>query len=84
MRRFLILGLAWTALVLAVLLFWPSCVRSEGCWRLVDASADCLAQLAEANDRLWWTQTLPMLAFFASGYIVVGLIAVRRWRRSRG
>jgi hypothetical protein len=30
---------------------------------------------------LRWTQTLPMLVFFASGYVVVGALAVRRLRR---
>ncbi len=70
--------------MLTLLFVWPSGVRSDGCWQLIDARATCLVQLREMNDRLWWTQTLPMLAVFASGYVVVGVLAVREWRRHRG
>lgn len=83
MRRLLILAVVWTGVVVAVLLLWPLSLPGNGCWRLVDPPARCLAELAYLNDRIWWTQTLPLLAFFASGYVIVGLLAVRRWRRSR-
>lgn len=83
MRRLLILGVAWTGVVVAVLLLWPWSLPATGCWRLVDPPAGCLAELAHVNDRIWWTQTLPMLAFLASSYVIVGLLAIRRWRRSR-
>lgn len=83
MRRLFLWAVVWTAVVVAMLLFWPSGVRSDGCWRLVDASAACLAQLADLNDRLWWTQTLPTMVFLSSGYVIVGAFAVRRLLRSR-
>ncbi len=83
MGRLLILGVAWTGVVVAVLLLWPWSLPATGCWRLVKPPASCLAELAQVNDRIWWTQTLPMLAFFASGYVIVSLLAIRRWRRSR-
>jgi hypothetical protein len=50
---------------------------------LVQPTARCLAQLAEAHDREWWTETLPMLVFVGSGYVVVGAMAVRRLRLGR-
>ena len=78
MRRLLILAVAWTGVVVAVLLLWPWSLPATGCWRLVDPPAGCLAELAQMNGRIWWTQTLPMLAFFASGYAIVGLFAIRR------
>jgi hypothetical protein len=82
--RFLILGAAWTAVVLAVLLLWPSGVDTPGCAHLVTPSAACLGQLADLNDRAWWTRTLPLLAFVASGYVVLAVAAARHRRRSRG
>ncbi len=83
MRQIVIVALGWTAVVLAVLLLWPGGVQTPGCMRAVNASADCLAQAALANDRVWWTQTLPMLVLFASGYVVVGAFAHRLLRRTR-
>lgn len=71
-------GLVWTAVVLAVLLLWPSGVQTPGCMRAVNVSADCIAQAAFANDRLWWTQTFPTLVLMASGYVVVGAFARRQ------
>jgi len=83
MRQFALLGIVWTAVVLAVLLFWPGGVQTPGCMQHINPSADCLAQLTTANDRLWWTQTLPLLVFLASGYVAVAAFALRRRRRSR-
>jgi prepilin signal peptidase PulO-like enzyme (type II secretory pathway) len=83
MRQLLFLGVVWTGVVLAVLLFWPAGVQTPSCMKQISRSADCLAQVAVANDRLWWTQTLPMLVFFASGYVVVGALALRRLRSPR-
>jgi hypothetical protein len=84
MARFLILGAAWTAVVLAVLLLWPGSVDTPGCAHLVTPSVACIGQLADMNDRAWWMQTLPMLAFVASGYVVLAVLALRHRRRSRG
>jgi hypothetical protein len=83
MRGLVVAGTLWTAAVVAILLFWPSGVQSNGCWRLVDAPPDCLLQLREVNDRLWLTNTLPMLAVIAGGYLLVGALAVRTWRTRR-
>ncbi len=83
MRGVLILAVAWTGVVVAVLLLWTRSLPATGCWRLVDPPADCLADLAQVNAQVWWMQTLPMLAFFTSGYVIVGLLAIRRWRRKR-
>jgi hypothetical protein len=83
MRRLLILVVAWTSVVVVALLVWPWSLPATGCWRLVDPPAGCLAELAQVNDRIWWTQWLPMLGFFASGYVIAGVLAIRRWRRSR-
>jgi hypothetical protein len=82
MRQLLLLCVVWTAVVLAALLLWPGGVQTPGCMQHISPSADCLAQLAGANDRLWWSQTLPSLVFFASGYVVMGALGVRRVRRS--
>lgn len=83
MARWLFLGAAWTGVVVTVLLLWPRSVPSGGCWGLVEPPAGCLAELAQLNERVWWTQTLPILLFFAVGYVVVGLLAIRHRRRSR-
>lgn len=82
MRQFLLLALAWTAVVAALLLLWPSGVNTPGCMQLI-TPADCLAQATVMNDRLLWTQTLPMLVFIASGSVVVGALAYRRLRSPR-
>ncbi len=82
MRREVFLGAIWPVLVIVVALFLPWSLPVSGCWRLVDPPADCLNQLADANDRVWWTQTVPLLLLSASGYDVVGLMAIRRRRRS--
>lgn len=83
MLRYLILGLAWTAVVVAVFVYWPWPLPDEGCARLILRPPACDATLAQLNDRIWWTQTLPMLAFVASGYVIVGMLAIRQWRRRR-
>ena len=83
MRRIALLGLVWTAVVLIALLFVPWDLPQVPCARQVGASAACLAQLAERNDRAWWTQTLPVLAICASGYVVVALLTLRHIRHAR-
>jgi prepilin signal peptidase PulO-like enzyme (type II secretory pathway) len=83
MRRIVLLGLAWTAVVFAGLTFIPWGLEPVPCARLVGASAECLAQLAARNDRVWWTQTLPMLAAIAGGYLVIILLALRHIRHAR-
>jgi hypothetical protein len=82
MRGPLIAGLLWTVVVFAIVLLWPGAIRpGGGC--VVDAPPACLAQLREANERLWWTNTVPGLAVMAGGYFVVGAVAIRTWRQRR-
>jgi hypothetical protein len=84
MGRLLALAAAWTAVALAVLLFWPSGVETPGCASLVTPSAACLAQLADINDHAWWTRTVPLLVFLASGYAVIAVLALHDRRQSHG
>jgi hypothetical protein len=81
MRSLVIWTLIWSGIVAAVLLYVPGNIQSEGCWRTVGggASPKCLAELAALNDQIWWTRTLPMLLFLASGYLVIAVVALRRW-----
>lgn len=83
-RQLLLLAVAWTAVAAALLLLWPSGVETPGCMHLVTPTADCLQQAADMSDRLWWTQTMPLLLLVASGYVVVVVLAVRRLRARRG
>lgn len=83
MKRLVVLALAWSALVVALLLFVPVGVNSGGCWRLVQPTPDCLDQLAALNARQWWTLTLPMLVFLSSGYVLIGAAMARTWLRRR-
>jgi hypothetical protein len=83
MKRSVAWALAWTAFVVAFILLVPGDVNSVGCWRLVGAPPECLAQLAALNDHQWWTRTLPMLVFLSSGYLVIGAAMARSWIRTR-
>ena len=82
-RRLFLAILVWTFVVVYVVLFWPWSLPEPGCWQLVDAPAHCQVELAASNERVWWTQTVPMLAFLASGYIIIGALAARRRLRGR-
>ena len=76
---------AWTVIVALAVLFIPGTAGSfePGCWKAVGAPPACLAELAALNDRIWWTHTVPILLVFASGYVVIGVAAIREWRRAR-
>jgi len=84
MRRIALPYLVWTAVVLVGLLFVPWDLPAIPCARLVGASVACLAQVAERNDRVWWTQTLPSIAVGIGGYAVLALLTFRHNHRSRG
>jgi hypothetical protein len=77
MRLFFTLGVVWTFVVVLASQVWPWSVPTGDCWRPVHQSADCLAEAARLNEQVWRTQAPPLLAFVASGYIVVGLVGVR-------
>jgi hypothetical protein len=49
----------------------------------VNPPAHCQAELAEINARIWWTQTLPKEMVLASGYVLLAVVAIERWRRRR-
>lgn len=82
MKRLALWAVVWTAFV-AVFIFLVPGEGSAGCWVLVDAPPECLAQLAAVNDHLWWTRTLPILVFLSSGYVVLGAAMARSWLRTR-
>ena len=82
--RGLIVGiLLWTVISAGIVLFWPGSVQTPGCLHHISPSADCLAQAGVENDRLWWTQTLPMLLTIAAGDGAVAVIALLSVRRRR-
>ena len=83
MKRLAVWAVGWTLFIGAFLLLVPGGVSSSGCWKLVDASAACLAQLAALNDDQWRTRTLPMVLLFAGGYAVIGIAMARTWVRGR-
>lgn len=69
--RLFISTIAWTAIVVVAVLVWPGNINMPGCAHHIEPSPGCLERLAAYNDRLWWTETLPRLAVFASGYVVI-------------
>lgn len=85
MKGLLIGAAIWTGVVVAAVVFvpWdtflpPDLRMTSGCWRLVAPPPGCMDQLANLNDRRWWTLTLPLLVFISSGYVVLAILAVRR------
>ena len=85
-RRVVILAAAWTVLVVAIILFYPVGAlvpRPAGCWTTVGHGAECDAELRALNDRVWWGETVPLLAFIAFGYVAVVLVAIGA-KRLRG
>jgi hypothetical protein len=85
MRSLFVWTVIWSGIVAAVVLYVPTNLPSNGCWRLVGAPPECLAAVAALNDRVWWTRTLPMLVFLSSGYLIIAAVAwCRRFRRPVG
>lgn len=83
MRPFAIALVAWTAVVLAVLLFYPAGREVLGCMHLVGRSLACETQQVAING-VWWThETLPMLVAFAAGYLGIVGLRLACLRRSR-
>jgi hypothetical protein len=83
MRRIALLGLVWTALVLAVVFFAGGVVQTPGCMQKITLSPECSALAAQMADRAWWAHDLPILAICATGYVVVALLALRHIRHAR-
>ena len=84
MRGPILLLVAWTAVVALTLVLVPGQVNTPGCMPHINPSPACQALLTELNDRLWWTHSLPILAFLSSGYLVGVADLIRRLRRPRG
>jgi hypothetical protein len=84
MRRIVVLGLLWTVVVLAVVVFAGGVVQTPGCMQKITLSPECSALAAQMNDRAWWAHNLPILAICATGYVAVALLALRQIRRNRG
>jgi hypothetical protein len=83
--RGLIIGiLLWTMISAGIVLVWPGSVQTPGCLHAINPSADCLAQAGVESDRVWWTQTLPVLVIIAAGYVGVASIALLSVHRRRG
>ena len=83
--------LAWTLATVAVLYYNPG---SEPFWRIyteppftcnrtVSHSASCDQAIQTLNDSWNWLHTYPLLGFIVVGYLAVGVIAYRGWRRVR-
>ncbi len=83
MRRLGVLALAWTVFVLAVILFWPWRLPDVLCAHTVGASQSeqCLALQAQASDMVLWLESVPGLAMFAAGYLVIGWAVARQRAR---
>ena len=77
-NRTVMLAIGWTVAVVAIVLFVGGGVAGPACARLVNPVPTCAAEIAAANDRLWWTHTLPMLVVIGGGYVLIGLDWLRR------
>ncbi len=75
---------AWTAVVLLTSFLVPGQVDTPGCMQHINPSPSCQALVTELNHRIWWTNSLPILAFQSSGYLVGAAVLIRRLRRPRG
>lgn len=84
MRAFIVALIAWFAVVLAWLLFYPAGHDTLlGCMRLVGRSLACEAQ-QEAINQVWWKYgTLPSLVVIASGYVGIVIVRLAGARRRR-
>ena len=82
-RRLLVLLASWSAVVVVILLFWPSAAQTPGCMSKIDPLTGCVDLLAAMNDRVRWYQTVPLLVVMGSGYVLILGLALRSWRRRR-
>jgi hypothetical protein len=84
-RAFVVALIAWSALVVAVLLFYPAGHAALGCMSLVGRFPACEAQQAAINQVWWENETLPGVLGIVAGYVgivAVALVGARR-RASR-
>ncbi len=74
---------AWSVLVLGLLVFDPGFVQGPSCMRLVGRSAECEAQARAWNGALWWQHTVPLFAVIAAGYVAIAIVGLMGSRRRR-
>ncbi len=79
MKPSIIAGLAWTSVVIALMLFGAGDTHLLSCMSLVGRSAACEAGQAAINQALWEYRTLPIIVALVSGY--AGILAVWLIRR---
>lgn len=73
--------LAWTGIVVAGAVLLGSTLATPSCAHLVSPPPSCAAELAAENDRVWVTQTLPLILVLLAGYGVIALVGFARARR---
>lgn len=75
MRPFVVALLAWTAIVIALLFFYPTGFHAVGCFQPVGPGPrlECVSVVIS---HVWWEhETMPLLIWLAAGY--VGIVGVR-------
>lgn len=83
-RAFAIALLAWSGVVVGLLVFLPvkipavPCGRLVGTWMDPDRAARCQALIDAANNQVFWFQWFPFLVAVAAGYLAIAFIALRR------
>jgi hypothetical protein len=82
--KLLVAGLlGWSAALVPLVLFVPGGVNAPGCAGKVGLDAACAAEMAAANEAVFWQQTFPFLATVVAGYVLVGAVALFLARRAR-
>ena len=81
MKAFVVALIAWSALVVAVLLFFPAGGTPLPCMRLVGRSIACAAQQAAINQVWWENRTLPVVVGMVAGYVGIAVVALVGARR---
>jgi hypothetical protein len=74
---------AWTLLVLGVLLFTPTLMSAPPCASLAQALPGCQTLNDVGNRFVWETQQRPIVVLSIGGYVAIAAMAItgRRGRR---
>ena len=83
MRTAAIATVAWTLLVLGLVLFYPNDYHRVPCMGLVGRSAACEADQATVNAAYQTYQTTPALVAIAAGYLGIAAVRIRASRGSK-
>jgi hypothetical protein len=73
--------IAWTVMAVAGAVILGSSLATPSCAHLVSPPPSCAAAIAAENDRVWATQTLPLILVLLAGYAVIVFIGLGRARR---